>query len=179
VYVLNRCLTTDAPFIGIFEDDIIFADGWMSKTLNAFLELDPTLPEQRSAQHSTSSTSPWLYIRLFFTETALSWEDTDFAYRNMTLVFVAMAGFGVLSSIWFEGYPALQPWLDCGAIAVLCLVTIPAFTALYFMIGKYSVHPLRGWSRWINMDVALKDSSSPSERAPAHGISGTGTKRTN
>jgi hypothetical protein len=143
VYLLDRCLTSNAPFIGVFEDDIIFADGWMLKTLNALLELNPTLPEQHLVE-SNSSMLSWLYIRLFFTETSLGWEDTDFTYRNMPLIFVAAISLGFLFFYTVRRISGLQTWLDYGTIAVLCLVTIPAFTGLYFMIGKYSVHPLQG-----------------------------------
>lgn len=145
MYILNRCLATNAPYIGVFEDDIIFADGWMSKTLSALSELDPTLadPEQHSVESSNSMLS-WLYIRLFYTETSLSWEDTDFAYHNMPLIFATAIGLGFLSLFTIRRISSLQPWLDYGTIAVLCLVTIPAFTGLYYMIGKYSVHPLQG-----------------------------------
>lgn len=73
------------------------------------------------------------------------WEDSDFAYRNMPMVFLAAISFSFLVLyIARRSSLKLQHWLDYGTIAVLCLVTVPAFTGLYFMIGKYSVHPLQG-----------------------------------
>lgn len=40
IYVLKECLAqTDAPYIAVFEDDIIFADGWLMKTLDSLAEL--------------------------------------------------------------------------------------------------------------------------------------------
>ncbi|KAH8691178.1 hypothetical protein BGW36DRAFT_410925 [Talaromyces proteolyticus] len=145
VYVLDRCLTTNAPFIGIFEDDIIFADGWMTKTLKALIDLNPSYGPSRdqSPFESTTLESSWLYLRLFYTETLMLWGENDFAYRNIHMVFAAAIAIGFLSLFFARRLvPGLQ--LDYGTIAVICLVTIPAFTGLYFMIGKYSIHPLRG-----------------------------------
>lgn len=40
IYVLDQFLNqTTAPFIAIFEDDIVFADGWLSKTVQALTQL--------------------------------------------------------------------------------------------------------------------------------------------
>jgi GR25 family glycosyltransferase involved in LPS biosynthesis len=145
VYVLDRCLTTNAPFIGIFEDDILFADGWMAKTLKALIELNPTYDPSRDQTpfEPTTLESSWLYLRLFYTETFIMWGENDFAYRNIYLIFATAITIGFLSLFFARRLvPRLQ--LDYGTIAVICLVTIPAFTGLYFMIGKYSIRPLRG-----------------------------------
>jgi hypothetical protein len=76
IYVLRECLDkSDAPYIAIFEDDIIFAEAWLAKTINALAEL-----RQRSQS--------WLYLRLFYTETSLSWRASDdFWYGHQLLTF--------------------------------------------------------------------------------------------
>lgn len=33
MYVLDHCLKQNTPYIAIFEDDIIAADGWLAKSL--------------------------------------------------------------------------------------------------------------------------------------------------
>jgi hypothetical protein len=42
-YILDQCYLTRAPYIGIFEDDIIFADGWLAKTLRALHDIEDQL----------------------------------------------------------------------------------------------------------------------------------------
>jgi len=123
---------------------VIFADGWMAQTLKALLQLNPTLPEQSFAELAREP-SPWLYIRLFYTETSLMWENSDFVYRNMLTVFLTVIALSFLFLYTARrSAPKLQLWLDYGTIGVLCLLTVPAFTGLYYMIGKYSMHPLQG-----------------------------------
>jgi hypothetical protein len=39
VYALQQCMSTSAPFISIFEDDIVFAEGWMTRTVLALASL--------------------------------------------------------------------------------------------------------------------------------------------
>lgn len=136
VYLLNTCLETGAPYIFILEDDVILADGWMIKTLNGLFELSQG-PIQRSAS--------WLYLRLFYTETSLSWQATDYWYRNMPLAFFLVMATGLVSLLTIRRkLPQTRPWIDNWTIAAVCLVIIPAFTALLYMVGKYSLLPLEG-----------------------------------
>ncbi|KJY01324.1 hypothetical protein TI39_contig297g00006 [Zymoseptoria brevis] len=132
-YMLNECLThTTAPYIALFEDDVIFAEGWLAKTAAAILEL--------------RASTNWLYLRLFYTETSLGWdEDSDFWYRNMRLT-LALAIVSTLTfSLSIRACSArLRPRLDLATIAVLALIVAPAFTQLVFMVGKYNLFPLQG-----------------------------------
>lgn len=137
IYVLKECLTqTDAPYIAVFEDDIIFADGWLVKTLDSLAEL---------RQESRS----WLYLRLFYTETSLGWQASeDFWYGHKFLTFALVSG-GVLLLLllWKRACRPSNRKLDTWTMAVLVLVTAPAFTALVFMTGKYNISPLKGLER--------------------------------
>ncbi|KAJ5279652.1 hypothetical protein N7478_005024 [Penicillium angulare] len=136
VYLLNDCLQTDAPYIFVFEDDVILADGWMIKTLNAL--------------HSVSESPPsfidsWLYLRLFYTETSLSWESSDFWYRNMPLAFFIVMASGLITLLLVRRrWVKTRSYIDNWTIATVCLVVLPAFTGLFYMAGKYSVFPLEG-----------------------------------
>ncbi|KAB8074374.1 hypothetical protein BDV29DRAFT_156733 [Aspergillus leporis] len=133
-YVLDQCYKTEVPYIGVFEDDIIFADGWLAKTLRGLYDIEIRLKAQN-----------WLYLRLFYTETALSWTNDDFAYRHIGFVFLltmstACGALMLTRRIW----PASRRHLDVLTITVICVITVPAFTGLIFMIGKYNVSPMRG-----------------------------------
>lgn len=147
IYVLEQCMnTTSAPYIAIFEDDIIFADGWLIKTLDALTSLD-TDPKHGVGPDSANPNT-WLYLRLFYTETFHGWYDTDFWYRNMPFVFFALSttSFLLLSTIRFL-IPRSRPYLDPPTIAVFCIISIPAFTALAYMSGKDTLSPLSGLIR--------------------------------
>jgi GR25 family glycosyltransferase involved in LPS biosynthesis len=137
IYALDQCLNkTTAPFIAIFEDDIVFVDGWLSKTV------------QGLAQLRTQSNS-WLYLRLFYTETALKRrndQDSWFRYLWLTVLLNVSAFAACLTLVRYLCKPARRI-LTFSTIAVFSLVTVPAFTGLYFMIGKYSVHALSGVTR--------------------------------
>jgi hypothetical protein len=79
----------------------------------------------------------WLYLRLFYTETALSWTSNDFAYRHMSLVFlVTMIAACVALLLIRRTLPSTRRHLDIVTITVICTITVPAFTGLIFMIGK-------------------------------------------
>jgi hypothetical protein len=138
IYVLQQCLfETDAPYIAIFEDDIIFADGWLVKTLDAL------------GDAQLRSNSSWLYLRLFYTETSLGWQASeDFWYGHKTLTFPLTMGailFLLLLGKWCVR--PLDRRLDIATIIVLVLVATPAFTAMIFMAGKYNINPLKGVER--------------------------------
>ncbi|RAO73247.1 uncharacterized protein BHQ10_009259 [Talaromyces amestolkiae] len=133
-YVLDQCYVTGTPYIGIFEDDIIFADGWLPKTLRALHGIDHELKAEN-----------WLYLRLFYTETSLSWTSDDFAYSHMGLVFLLtmIAACGALL-LTRRTLPSTRRHLDIATITVICTITVPAFTGLVFMIGKCNITPIRG-----------------------------------
>jgi hypothetical protein len=138
IYVLEKCLNeTDAPYIAIFEDDIIFADGWLVKTLNALGD----------AQLRASSS--WIYLRLFYTETSLGWQASeDFWYGHQVLTFsLVMSGVLLLLLIGKWCIRPLDRRLDIFAMMVLVFIATPAFTALVFMMGKYNLNPLSGVER--------------------------------
>ncbi|KMQ47653.1 hypothetical protein HL42_1674 [Trichophyton rubrum] len=91
-----------------------------------------------------SKKRPWIYLRLFYTETALGWESSDFAYGNMPLVFATamLFTFSCLAVVRrLRSYRSLIDFPTTLAISVIC---VPAFIALMYMIGKYSLSPLHG-----------------------------------
>ena len=123
----------------MFEDDIIIAAGWMAKVRQS-------LDQIKTGAVTNPSLRDWLYLRLFYTETALSWETkADYWYGHMAYTFLLASFFGasLLIALRFL-VPRTQRYLDDPTIFVLSAITIPAFVVLAFMIGKYSLFPLRG-----------------------------------
>jgi hypothetical protein len=62
---------------------------------------------------------------------------------SLTMTLSSFTGLGLLLLIRYQ-FSSARRHLDNWAIGVLCLVTIPAFIALVFMIGKYSLFPPKG-----------------------------------
>jgi len=123
----------------MFEDDIIIAAGWMAKVRQS-------LDQIKTGAVTNPSLRGWLYLRLFYTETALSWETkADYWYGHMAYTFLLASFFGASLLIALRLLvPRTQRYLDDPTIFVLSAITIPAFVVLAFMIGKYSLFPLRG-----------------------------------
>ncbi|KOC07182.1 integral membrane protein [Aspergillus flavus AF70] len=124
IYSLRICTTTNASYIAIFEEDNIIADGWMVKTLKALSDIS-----YRSTQN------PWIDLRLFYTETLMSWSLSDFAYRNMIFIFLVVqlavfAGFMLRRRLAYG-----HPYLHYPIIGVICLLSVPSSLGLTYMTG--------------------------------------------
>ncbi|KJK62528.1 hypothetical protein P875_00095284 [Aspergillus parasiticus SU-1] len=118
IYSLRTCTTTNASYLAILEEDIIIADGWMVKTLKALSDIS-----LRSTQN------PWIYLRLFYTETSVSWSSSDFAYRNMTSIFLIVQ-LVVLAGLLLRRLASGHPYLDYSTIGVICFISVPGFLGL-------------------------------------------------
>jgi GR25 family glycosyltransferase involved in LPS biosynthesis len=172
IYVVKRCLEeTNAPYIAVFEDDVIFAEDWMARTLLALEKLKkhdaaitaktsstpPISARTRLRRAPTDAKSldsrPWIYLRLFYTETALGWNpEIDFWYGHykLAIILASATTAAVLFAARASFHRVLRPHLDIGAILVFTLIAAPAFTALVFMAGKYSVWvPLQTPDTWL------------------------------
>ncbi|OIW32785.1 hypothetical protein CONLIGDRAFT_630405 [Coniochaeta ligniaria NRRL 30616] len=164
VYALDRCYRqTRAPFIAVFEDDIIFAADWLARTLLGLQRLVATAP----ADKGPGWLPGWLYLRLFYSETYMVWDaEADWWYGHLFVTFalVSLTSAAVLVLLRLllrlrgnGGGPAshhpgrrtfLHLRLDFPTITALSLIVAPAFTALAFMAGKYNLpmYALRGRS---------------------------------
>ncbi|KAL4752036.1 hypothetical protein BDW72DRAFT_172330 [Aspergillus terricola var. indicus] len=130
LYALRTCQNVNASYTIIFEDDIILATGWFAKTLKSLAEINRV--EQAQAR-----TRPWLYLRLFYTETALGWSNANTAYRNMPLIFILLTASTFCFLLLLRRSPCFQLLhLDMLSILVISLLCAPAFTALVYMLGN-------------------------------------------
>lgn len=121
----------------MFEGDIIFADGWMARTLKALREIE------KEASTEAAPFFNWIYFRLFYSETFIQWEPEDFLWRNRGLIFVSAIVFGYAVLILTRSFlPGTRRHLDNWTLAVLCLITIPAFVAFLYMVGRNTLYPL-------------------------------------
>lgn len=145
VYVLERCLReTSAPFVAVFEDDVIFAGDWLARTLRGLQYL---VRDYRDAEGKELAAADWLYLRLFYTETHLGWKvegDWGYRYLPLTLLLVACAAAAVLAMMRSSACGA-RVRLDWPTITVVALFAVPGFTLLVFMAGKHNL-PVPGYS---------------------------------
>ncbi|KAI5201947.1 hypothetical protein E4T38_05869 [Aureobasidium subglaciale] len=67
IYGLEHCLNeTQAPWIAMFEDDIIFADGWLAYTLSTLADFEAKIKSKTSGPHEL------LFLRLFNQERTIN-----------------------------------------------------------------------------------------------------------
>lgn len=127
-YAMERCYESGAPYVGMFEDDILMADGWLVRTLLGLTGLPPA--------------SEWLFMRLFNQERSTGYSNTYIGGNNehwITLgagiVISAVAAFARRRWWW------VRKNIDMESVGVLVLLLIPAFVILFFQSGKASLFP--------------------------------------
>jgi GR25 family glycosyltransferase involved in LPS biosynthesis len=135
-YGLEYCLnTTTSPYIAIFEDDVIFAVGWLVYTLNNLSNLRMRLATQAN---------DWLFLRLFNQERSIGWASHDIGGNHEFVITIAIAIVLVaIVSILRKRYPRVHRYMDNRTLAVVSLVIIPAFIVLFYQAGKASLFPPR------------------------------------
>lgn len=130
VYALKRCLDVETPYILMLEDDILFARGWLVRTLQGLHEISSTV------------TKPWLYMRLFNQERSTGWASRDIGGNNEHWIVLGIAsailGAALLARRWRRGSAS---HLDFGTLLVVALFTTPCLVILFFQCGKASVLP--------------------------------------
>lgn len=138
--MLDQCYDkTSAPFIAILEDDIVFADSWLAKTMLALADI-------------RQERIPWLYLRLWWTDVMLGWDKKiDSWFTNPIFNYVLALGVTYAAAFVLQKrLKRTRPHTDISAVNVVTCVTIPAFITLIFMIGRNSLFPMEGLQR---MDV--------------------------
>ncbi|KAI4764759.1 hypothetical protein E4T52_03166 [Aureobasidium sp. EXF-3400] len=135
-YGLEYCLnTTDSPYIAMFEDDVIFADGWLSYTLNNLLNL-----EKKLATHPQD----WLFLRIINQERSIGWAFKKIGGNHEFVITTAIAiPLVALTFILRRRYPRVSRYVDNWTLAIVCLIVIPAFIVLFYQAGKASLLPPR------------------------------------
>jgi len=134
-YALESCYNTQAPWIVIFEDDVILGDGWLVKTLQALSDI--------RQQHGADD-HDWLFLRLFNQERSIGWASRVPGQNHELLISLAFmtSTFLVLILLRTRSLVCRQH-LDNASIAIICLLAIPTFVLLFFQSGKASMLPPR------------------------------------
>lgn len=135
--VLKRCLdTTTAPYIAVFEDDILMADGWLARLMYGLHDAEELM------QRSTGDASSWLDLRLFNQERSTGWASRRIGGNNEAqIAFGAALCLTLVFLLARRALPSSRKALTPGVLVVLCLLVVPAFVVLFFQCGKASVLP--------------------------------------
>lgn len=132
VQALQKCYDTGAPYIGVFEDDILLADGWLVRTLRGLEDIIS------SGQDETS----WLFMRIFNQERSTGWASHRVLGNNEAFIILGIAlGFILPISLARWKWRSVRQYLDWETLFVLIFMFNPAMVILFFQCGKASLLP--------------------------------------
>ncbi|OTA56472.1 hypothetical protein K449DRAFT_387519 [Hypoxylon sp. EC38] len=144
-YALDRCVeTTDAPYIALFEGDILLADGWAAKTLKNLqiieqMMKDPNRHDPEKGEIAPGRPNTWLYLRLFNQERSFGWSGGPwFKSNNVHIISIAVAvPLLLVLLIARKQLPRhLARHLDGWTLLVVCGIAVPLFIWLFYASGK-------------------------------------------
>ncbi|KAI0445476.1 hypothetical protein F4803DRAFT_507893 [Xylaria telfairii] len=148
-YALRRCIqTTNSPYIALFEDDILLADGWAAQTLKNLHTLEEMMKDPRRhdlARGRVESGGPnsWLYLRMFNQERSSGWGG-GYGFRSNNAHIISLGVSIPLLAIILLARRLFLPryfvrHIDGWVILITCGVAVPLFIWLFFASGKASL----------------------------------------
>ncbi|KAM5441403.1 hypothetical protein MferCBS31731_003474 [Microsporum ferrugineum] len=134
VYLLKACQAMGAPHVIMVEDDVLAMDGWYHRTKEALIDA-----ERQTKQLGTSN---YLYLRLFYTQGLLGWNNEEWLIYLISSMAVIAALWGILvTARWY--IPRLSKQLSNKVILLICLVHGPICILLFFASGRLSMLPIQ------------------------------------
>ncbi|KAK5725234.1 hypothetical protein LTR17_013103 [Elasticomyces elasticus] len=130
VHVLRQCYETGTPYIGIFEDDIMLAKGWLIRTLLGVQQISSSDPGQ------------WLLMRLFNQERSTGWASRSIGGNNEHWISIAI-GLCITVPVLLlrRQWPWARTHLNLGTLGVVALILNPVLVVSFFQSGKASLLP--------------------------------------
>lgn len=159
-YALRQCTqTTNAPYIALFEDDIILADGWAAQTLKNLHIIEDMMKDPRRHSPARGRVEPggpnsWLYLRMFNQERSFGWGG-GYGFRSNNAHIISLAVsipllvFILLTRRFFLPRSVARH-IDGWVLLVTCGVAVPLLVWLFFASGKASLlgSPLGVYEEW-------------------------------
>ncbi|KAK5634232.1 hypothetical protein RRF57_009946 [Xylaria bambusicola] len=154
--VMEECAKTEAPYILMIEDDVVFLDGWRHRTIAALKTATAKSWEAGRAHcesfswstHMTpynlnlsSLTTPLckvLYLRLFYYEGLLGWNSESWPTYLVSSLAVETIVFSVL--VMTRRYVA-RTWLTQTTLLLITFVFTPLLIILFFVGGRNFMLP--------------------------------------
>ncbi|KAI0405250.1 hypothetical protein F4802DRAFT_189896 [Xylaria palmicola] len=148
-YALRRCAqTSDAPYIALFEDDILLADGWAARTLKNLRTVEEMMSDLKRHDPARGRVEPggpnsWLYLRMFNQERSSGWGG-GYGFRSNNAHVISLAvGIPLVAIILFARRFVLPRYLarhiDGWVLLITCGIAVPLFVWLFFASGKASL----------------------------------------
>lgn len=134
--LVDACLDrTDAPYIAIFEDDIVAAPDRYRETLAGLAKCELELSRARDRSQEL------LYLRLFYTEQFLGWNSEDWLEHGLWSSLVIGASWIMLlyARLWHNGVKRL---LMSRVVTTACIGATPLLVLLFFAVGRTTLLPL-------------------------------------
>lgn len=128
-YLLEKCYDTGASWVAMIEDDVLARAGWYPDTQQALHDLQESAAKDRL-----------LYLRMFYTEGLLGWNSEEgvrylgWSIVSLLVVLLVLLGARSKSTRIHRALPNLN-------VAIICLISLPAFILLYFMAGRITMQP--------------------------------------
>ncbi|KAI1438290.1 hypothetical protein GGR50DRAFT_691461 [Xylaria sp. CBS 124048] len=159
-YALAQCVqTTNAPYIALFEDDILLADGWAAQTLKNLQTAEEMMKDPRRHSPATGKVEPggpntWLYLRMFNQERSFGWGG-GYGFRSNNAHIISLAvSIPLLAILLVARRLSRSRWLlrhlDGWVLFIVCGIAVPLFVWLFFASGKASLlgSPLGVHEEW-------------------------------
>ena len=148
-YALNRCLqTTNAPYIAMFEDDVLLADGWAARTLLNLRKIEDMMKDPMRRKPEKGLIEPgrpnnWLYLRLFNQERSFGWAGgAGFTGNNVHIISFAISVPLLIILLISRRYilpRRLSRHVDGWVLFIVCGISVPLFLWLFYASGKASL----------------------------------------
>jgi hypothetical protein len=127
-YALENCYnSSSAPYITIFEGDILVADGWFARARMALRNI-------------AGNSEPWLDMRLFNEERSIGWDSNALLGNNVLWISLAISAALLGVTFLLRQHTRFNSFSNL-TLAVICLIFIPTFLILFFQSGKASMLP--------------------------------------
>ena len=129
---LHYCYNnSSAPYIALFEGDVLFADGWLARSKLALQEIV-----------AQTADNQWLDMRLFNDEKNVGFASNHLFGNGVPIIILG------ISTFLFGALRAVRRFTKRGKeflgntfIFVICGITVPLFVILFFQAGKSSMLP--------------------------------------
>jgi hypothetical protein len=136
---IEHCyLNSTAPYIALFEDDIVVAKGWFARTQLAIREAEAI---------ATKKQQKWLDMRLFNDASEIRWTAGKYGinvpncavYNSLWLLFLAGSTYFLLTQL--RKTTAGTKMLSEQAAKTISFFTVPIFFSAFVLSGYMSVMP--------------------------------------
>lgn len=133
IHGLQHCYDKGIPYALMLEGDIIFADAWLVKTLEA-LDYIEHKHVWKKEKHD------WIYLRLFNQERSIGWASNKIGANKELWIVLGIDAAVVLFAMASK---SIRRRLDNWSLALICLLVIPSFVIFFFQAGKANILPPR------------------------------------